>query len=192
MPRSADELVGLLKDRHAVLMAARPEARPGHFKTEPNYAGGYRFVDPELVEGTLREGFSLLNSLIDPFARAVAMMLLVTECHPFDDGNGRVARLMSNTELTVAGQVRLIIPAVYRDNYLAGLSGVSNGAGRGESMISVLDFAQKWTAAVQWETYAGARDEITACNAFLDASEAESSGRRVLRSRARSDLCIRS
>ena len=39
----------LLRDRHAVLMAARPEKRPGEFKDAINYAGGYRFVDPELV-----------------------------------------------------------------------------------------------------------------------------------------------
>jgi hypothetical protein len=53
-------------------MAGRPDTHPGQFKEVPNYAGGYRFVDPELVEGTLGRGFAALNEAVDPFARAVA------------------------------------------------------------------------------------------------------------------------
>ena len=176
VPRSGDELAEILRERHAVLMAARPELRPGQMKTSHNYAGGYRFVDPELVVGTLREGFSRLDPLVDPFARAVAMMLLVTECHPFDDGNGRVARLVANAELSAAGQVRFVIPTVFRTNYLVALNAVSNGAGRGESLVAVLDFAQRWTAAVRWETFEDANEDLTASNAYLDPSIADRTG----------------
>ncbi|MFN2626593.1 MAG: Fic family protein, partial [Mycobacteriales bacterium] len=179
VPNSADELIGILEERHSVLMAARPERRPGAFKDRPNYAGGYRFVDPELIDGTLRQGFDVLSALVDPFARAVAMMLLVTECHPFDDGNGRIARLAANSELSAAGQVRFVIPTAFRNNYLAGLTAISNGAGRGESLIAVLDFAQRWTAAVQWQTFEVADADITASNGYLDPAEAEASGRRL-------------
>ena len=179
VPRTADELLTLLQDRHRVLMAARPDKRPGEIKQQSNYAGGYRFVEPDLVIGTLRRGFADLNVLVDAFARAVAMMLLVTECHPFDDGNGRVARLMANAELTAAGQVRLVIPTVYRANYLAGLTSVSNGAGRGESLIAVLDYAQKWTAAVQWYAYQEADIEVEASNGYLESVQAEASGVRL-------------
>ena len=169
----------LLRARHATLMAARPDKRPGLFKERPNYAGGYRFVEPELVEGTLRKGYSLMDSVIDPFARSVAMMLLITECHPFDDGNGRIARLMANAELTAAGQVRIVIPTVYRGNYLAGLSGVSNGAGHGQTLISVLDFAQKWTARVRWDSYADAEEDLRASNAYLESTVADAQGQRL-------------
>ena len=31
------------------------------------------------------------------------MMFMMSEVHPFDDGNGRLARLMMNTELVSAG-----------------------------------------------------------------------------------------
>ena len=37
----------------------------------------------------------------------------------FDDGNGRLARIMVNAELSAAGQVRVVIPTSFRDNYLA-------------------------------------------------------------------------
>ena len=49
------------------------------------------------------------------------MMFLVTEVHPFADGNGRVARIMMNAELAAAQQTRVLIPIVYRSNYLSSL-----------------------------------------------------------------------
>jgi len=70
-------------------------------------------------------------------------MLLIGECHPLADSNGRLARIVSNGVLSAAGQVRIVIPTVYRNNYLAGLAWVSNGNGRGESLIAVLRFAQE-------------------------------------------------
>ena len=90
-----------MRDHHRVLLAARPDKNPGEFKQKQNYAGGYAFVDPDLVNGTLRRGFDVFAGVTDPFQRAVALMLLVTECHPFDDGNGRVARIISNGALSV-------------------------------------------------------------------------------------------
>ena len=40
----------------------------------------------------------MMASLDDPIARAIYMMFLVSEVHPFDDGNGRMARIMMNAE----------------------------------------------------------------------------------------------
>lgn len=177
---TADELVDMLREQHSILLAARPEKRPGMFKERPNFAGGYEFVVPELVEGTLRRGFAVLDPLTDPFQRAVSTMFLITECHPFDDGNGRIARAISNSVLTVGGQVRIIIPTVYRNNYLAALSGLSNQAGAGESLISVLRFAQRWTSRIDWSGFEQANDQLTATNAFVDPGLAERSGQRLL------------
>lgn len=179
-PTSGSELLDVLRAHHSTLMAARPDKRPGEFKEARNYAGGYQFVAPELVAGTLRRGYDLLAPVTDPLHRAVAMMFLVTECHPFDDGNGRVARIVANAELTAAGQVRIIIPTVYRNNYLAGLTAVSNQAGRGESLVAVLRFAQRWVAAIDWRTFERADSDIRAGNAYLDPAVAEASGRRLV------------
>lgn len=179
VPTDADGLLELLRDRHAVLMSARPDRRPGQLKVRDNYAGGHRFVAPDLVAGTLRSGFTAMAPLTDPLHRAVAMMFLITECHPFDDGNGRVARLLSNAELSRAGEVRLIIPTSFRNNYLAALSGTSRGAGAGESLVSTMAFAQRWTAAVDWSSWEPAVAGIERSNGFLDAGLAESTGRRL-------------
>lgn len=179
VPTSGEELIAILKSRHRTIMAARLDKHPGDFKEVLNYAGGYQFVEPALVVGTLVRGFTVVNQLLDPFSRAVAMMVLITECHPFDDGNGRVARLTSNAELSVAGEVRIMIPTVYRNNYLAGLSAFSNGTGRGESLIAVLEHAQRWTSTIDWSTYERADELLTMSNAYLDSGIAESTGRRL-------------
>jgi hypothetical protein len=179
VPSSGDQLLELLVDRHTTLMAARDDKRPGQFKLAQNYAGGYAFVAPEMVPGTLLRGFDVIATVTDPLHRAVAVMLLLTEVHPFDDGNGRIARLFANAELAVAGQVRIVIPTVYRNNYLAGLVGVSNGAGDGQTLYSVLDFAQRWTASIDWTSYERADADLRGANAYLDSGVAESSGIRL-------------
>ena len=179
VPTSGQELLELLMRRHSVLMAARPDKHPGVMKSQRNFAGGYAFVEPDLVQGTLIQGFNVVDRLHDPFARAATMMLLVTEAHPFDDGNGRLARLMANAELSAAGQVRIVIPTVYRNDYIAALAGVSHGAGRGESLVAVLEFAQRWVVAVDWSTFEGANELLTGCNAYLDPGVAEKNAQRL-------------
>jgi len=177
-PRDVDDFISTLEDRHRVLMAGRPEKRPGEFKVETNYAGMTEFVAPDHVEGTLRAGWEHLAGLIDPFHRAVMMMFLVTECHPFDDGNGRVARVMTNVELVARGEHRIVIPTCYRNNYLATLSGVTNGNGVA-ALTSGLDFARRWVAAVDWSDWDRCRADLDASNAFEDSAVAERSGRRL-------------
>ncbi|WP_282778728.1 Fic family protein [Phaeodactylibacter xiamenensis] len=58
---------------------------------------------------------------MNPIARAIYMMFLVTEVHPFDDGNGRIARIMMNAELVHGGSSKIIIPTVYREDYMLAL-----------------------------------------------------------------------
>jgi hypothetical protein len=80
-------------------MGGRLDKRPGVFKEAANRAGDSQFVLPGLVTGTLRAGWEGLAALDTAFERAVYMMFLVSEVHPSDDGNGRVARVMMNAEL---------------------------------------------------------------------------------------------
>jgi len=179
VPASGAELVEILRDRHRVLMAARPDKHPGELKERRNYAGGYEFVAPELVVGTLERGLATLRQLHDPLARSVAVLALITECHPFDDGNGRVARLTANAELSAAGEVRIVIPTVHRNNYLSGLGALSNGNGKGEPLVAVLEYAQRWTGMFDWSDYTAINAILLACNAFEDAIQAEATGRRL-------------
>ena len=167
-----------LRSRHAAIMAGRPDMRPGAFKRSANRAGSTVFVAPDLVEGTLEQGFALRQSLDAPFQRAAFVMFLVAEVHPFVDGNGRTARVSMNAELAAAGEQRIVIPTIFHVNYVAALKALSQG-GHPTPLIDVLDYAQRWTAAVSWRSIEATRRELDACNAFLDSLAAEQAGRRL-------------
>lgn len=177
-PRDFTGLARILRERHRQIMAGRPETRPGEFKIAPNRAGQTLFVAPDLVSGTLEQGFALYRSLESPLARAVYKMFLVSEIHPFADGNGRVARVMMNAELVAGGEERIIVPTVFRNNYLAALRALTR-TGRPDPLIGVLDYAQRWTLAVNWTSIPETTRELEACNAFLDSDEAEAEGLRL-------------
>ncbi len=120
-PGKPEELLQILLYRHGVLLNRRTSKKPGQFKDKNNRAGETHFVDHTLVKGTLIKGFDFYQALIHPFAKAVYIMFLVSEVHPFLDGNGRIARVMMNAELVKQGQTRIIIPTVYRDDYMGAL-----------------------------------------------------------------------
>ena len=178
-PTDSASLIRLLQSRHAAMLSERPEVNPGRFKTKSNRFGTTLFVEPELVVGTLEQGLQFCKSLEAPFQRAVYMMFLVSEVHPFTDGNGRIARIVMNAELAAAGEERIIIPTVYRSNYLAALRALSQNRIT-EPLIRTLDFAQRWTAAVTWSSLEPTTRELEACNAFLQPDVAEQEAKRLL------------
>ena len=151
VPGTADELMNLLRARHARVLAGRPGRGPGSFKTTPNRVGTTTFVAPDAVAGTLGRGFDLYDALDTAFARAAFIHFLVTEVHPFADGNGRVARIMMNAELIAANEERIVIPTVYRPDYLAAQRALSVH-GEATPVVRMLDFAQSWTLAINWTT----------------------------------------
>lgn len=178
-PKLFEEFISLLKIRHAMIMSSRQDKEPGVFKKENNRAGNTLFVNYQLVEGTLLKGFEMYQSLESAFARAVFMMFIVSEVHPFADGNGRTARIMMNAELVAFNQQRIIIPIVYRNNYLASLKALSQNR-IVEPLIRTLDFAQKYTSSINWQYSEICQQELQQTNAFLDSSQAELIGKRLL------------
>jgi Fic/DOC family len=168
----------LLRDRHAEVMGGRPDKRPGEFKHLGNRAGSVEFVAPDLVEGTLRRGFEAGAGLVDPFQRAVYAMFVATEVHPFLDGNGRVARIAMNAELSAAGQVRIIVPTVLRLNYGAALKAATLH-GQFDALVAVAEYAQRYTARVDFTSLESAERVLTATHALRDPYEAEQAGVRL-------------
>jgi hypothetical protein len=158
----------LLKRRHLTIMGARVDTRPGEFKQVGNRAGATVFVAPELVRGTLEHGLRLVHRLENPFARAVFMMFLIAEVHPFDDGNGRLARAMMNAELAAAEQNRILIPTSYRPDYLGGLRRLSR-AGDPVVFVRMLDRAHEFTARLDLVELEALLATLESCNAFDDS-----------------------
>jgi len=152
VPADAAELIEILKVRHGLLLAERPAKRPGEFKIKPNKAGGTDFVLPELVEGTLGQGFDIYQSLPVGLKRSIFIHFIVSEVHPFDDGNGRLSRIMMNSELVSQDLYKMIVPIVQRDSYLNGLRSATR-QGRFRTMVKVLHQMQCYTASLDWSEY---------------------------------------
>lgn len=77
-----------------------------------------------------------------------------------------------------AGEKRIVIPTVYRANYLSALRPLSQ-SGRAEPLMRMFDYAQKWTAAVARRLVEDSRRELNACNTFLGPNVAEEEGKRL-------------
>lgn len=168
----------LLRSRHETIMEGRPQMKPGEFKTMSNQAGSYVFVQPDLVGGTLREGFVRAQKIPEGFLRAVFQMFVVSEVHPFADGNGRVARIFMGAELSAVNQSRILIPIVWRNEYIRALR-LASRDGRFELLVRTLAHAWKWTAAMPWQDRRAVDGQLQATNALVDSTEAEQRGLRL-------------
>lgn len=126
IPQSFEEFVAQLQGWNRQVIESRSSKRPGEFKTEDNRAGNTLFVAPELVLGTLEKGFETIMSGTQPANRAVLAAFVVAEVHPFADGNGRTSRLALNLFLSAAGLTRIIIPTVFRDDYISAIKAMSS------------------------------------------------------------------
>lgn len=169
-PDSADEYIAMLKHRHHAIMGFRNEINPGEFKDIINRAGNTEFVDPELVVGTLSRGFNFYKQLDDGFQKAAFIMFMTVEVHPFIDGNGRLSRAFMNAEMISDGQSRIIVPTVYRDDYLLTLRRLTRG-GDAEPFIRMLARAMRFSAGINFSNMATAEQQLEASNAFMSPAE---------------------
>ncbi|MGD0454077.1 MAG: Fic family protein [Solirubrobacteraceae bacterium] len=148
-PTDPDKLESYLRESHSHIMRGRPEIAPGHYKDTPNRAGVTHFVHPELVRGTLREGFTAYQTLRAGLPKAIYAMFLIAEVHPFTDGNGRVARALMNAELSAVGLCRVMVPTSYRDEYMSALRALSQNDNP-TPLWRMIDRAQRWASLMTW------------------------------------------
>ena len=170
VPSSGEHLIDILQYRHKVLLSARPGKRPGLFKDRDNFAGQTSFVPYGLVRGTLLRGYDFYQVLESPVARALFMMFLISEVHPFLDGNGRVARIMLNAELVAADESKIMIPTVYRDDYIGALRRLTRKSDP-EAYIRMMERAREFSANVYGDDRKEMEAYLTSCNAFLEDTE---------------------
>lgn len=170
IPANGNELIDLLRSRHAILLQGRPEKEPGAFKERANRAGDTHFVEPHLVRGTLKAGFERITMLADPVARALYMMFLVSEVHPFNDGNGRIARVMMNAELVHAKASKIIIPTVYREDYMLALRRLTRQQDP-HPYIRMMDRAHAWSHWLEPTSYERLHAQMLVSNAYAEPDE---------------------
>jgi len=171
-PSNTDELLNILQYRHQILLGARTSKKPGQFKDKNNRAGETHFVDHTLVRGTLIKGFDYYQALQEPFAKAAYIMFMISETHPFLDGNGRIARVMMNAELVKANQTRIIIPTVYRDDYLGALRRLTRNDDP-SVYIRMLQRTQEFSASLLASNMQELENHLTLSNSFKEHDEAK-------------------
>lgn len=164
-----EDFLSRLRDLHSTVFSGRPDISPGAFKTIANRAGEYSFVAPANVVGTLKAGFRMIDQLTDPMSRAVFMHHLVSEVHPFADGNGRLSRLFMNAELSRAGLRRVIVPTILREDYLTGVRLISRERDP-STLARVIDASQRLQERVDFADYDKAAATFTEAHAFARAS----------------------
>ncbi len=169
-PKDANDLLRLLRQRHAVLLSARTSKTPGVFKDRNNRAGNTEFVDWQLVPGTLKRGYEWYTLLQHPFAKAAYMMFMISEIHPFLDGNGRIARVMMNVELGAKGLSKIIIPTVYREDYMGSLKKLTKQR-EGDAYIRMLLKAWEFSSNIYDDNLDTMEQYLIHCDAFLSPKE---------------------
>ena len=136
----------------------------------PCIEGKTAFVDFELVRGTIIKSFDFYNALNQPFSRAAYIMFVISEIHPFLDGNGRMARIMMNAELVKANQSKIIIPTVYREDYILSLRKLTRQKQPG-AYIEMLSKIHEFSSKIIGNDIDEMQKILEENNAFLEPSE---------------------
>jgi Fic family protein len=170
-PSTPEELFELLQNRHRILMREREDCNPGQFKDKNNQAGNTVFVDYRLVRGTLIQGFKYYAALKEPMARAIFMMFMISEVHPFVDGNGRIARIMMNAELFRGGQSRIIVPTVFREDYILALRKLTRSK-EPDTYIRVMEKLHKFSDNLYGADFDELNAYLSQCNAYEEPEKA--------------------
>jgi len=171
IPATPEELFELLQNRHRILMREREDCNPGQFKDKNNQAGNTIFVDHTLVRGTLIQGFKYYAALKEPMARAIFMMFMISEVHPFIDGNGRIARIMMNAELFRGGQSRIIVPTVFREDYILALRKLTRSK-EPDTYIRVMEKLHKFSDNLYGDDFDDLNNYLIECNAYEEPEKA--------------------
>ena len=140
---------GLLKELNALILRgvdvtvalgaqARPvekPATPGQFKLQPNHVlqpDGtiHRYVEPVHVAAeidALCASIEAPATKIQPVIAAALAHYEFVRIHPFDDGNGRGARILMNLMLLRHGYPPAVVPLKWRRQYYDSLASADQG-----------------------------------------------------------------
>ena len=115
--------------------AIEKKATPGQYKTQPNHVlqqDGtlHKYVEPVHVQGEMEALIDWVNDNPDkkhPCYVASVAHYNMARIHPFDDGNGRGARILMNLILLKSGYFPAVIRVEQRQDYIEALQKADQG-----------------------------------------------------------------
>ncbi|UTW61489.1 Fic family protein [bacterium SCSIO 12741] len=125
--------------------------KPGEYKTKPNGVkmrnGEIRnYISPEetaMRMGDLLNWFKTNRDQLHPIELGALFHHKFLEIHPFDDGNGRVARLIMNYVFYSSGFPPVIIKSSDKENYLVALR--KSDSGDDDSIVNYVAKEMMWS-----------------------------------------------
>ena len=117
----------MIKALHLILKAGTSDSRKswfnvGDYKKIPNEVGGIETCPPEMVEIEIKNLLSWYNKLdVKSFEQILTFHKRFETIHPFQDGNGRVGRLLMFKECLANNVVPFIIDEHHKMFYYRGL-----------------------------------------------------------------------
>ena len=120
------------------------------------------------MRGTLKEGSRLSLSVPEGLARAIYYAFLISEIHPFDDGNGRLSRLVMNAELSRAGLHRVIIPTLFHPQYVDCARNLTRNQ-QPEGFVRSIAKMARWCAQFDYVDLKLLIAQLKATNAFEES-----------------------
>lgn len=94
----------------------------GNWKTLPNEVGGMRTTDPQHVDGAIERLLSAYEKKpIKTYRDVAGMHVFFERIHPFQDGNGRIGRILMFKECLRNGLEPFIVLDDHKQEYYAGL-----------------------------------------------------------------------
>ena len=132
-------------------MATRKQIVPGEYKSSPNSVrlrNGeiHHYASPEETPAKmndLMDWYRENESIMNPVQLAAEFHYRFVSIHPFDDGNGRVARLMMNYILFRFDYLMIIIKSKDKENYLTALQ--KTDIGDREAIIEYIEKQMLWS-----------------------------------------------
>ncbi len=134
---TADEplSIGVLLDFHRTLKAGTHQAEsdavfaPGTLKTLPNEVGGIVTTEPAQVADELAELIASFEERNASFKDIVDFHYRFERIHPFQDGNGRVGRMLMFRSCLVADVMPFVVADDQKLFYLRGLANYAEEQG---------------------------------------------------------------
>lgn len=141
----------IIKDLHFMLKSGTSDARKswfgvGEYKKLPNEVGGQATTDPKNVGAQIRKLLESYNAKTQKTLEDIVEFHWQFEkIHPFQDGNGRIGRLLMFKECLANDIVPFVITEKYKMFYYRGLAEWQNEHGfLLETCRFAQDIFQKW------------------------------------------------